>query len=160
MIAMGAGADAGIMIERWVIVAKLTDKQRKQIIADRADGLSFRNLATKYHVSATTIQRTLQNDPETVQKVTQKKEENTADILTYMESKRDIVCEILGKGLDVLNDEEKLKDATPAQITTAMGTLIDKWAMINSGPTDETREDELTKSLKELGKTLESDGDL
>ena len=48
-----------------------------------------------------------------------------------MESKRDIVCEILDKGLEALNTPEKLKEATPAQITTALGTLIDKWSAIN-----------------------------
>lgn len=56
-----------------------------------------------------------------------KKEENTADIIAYMESKRSVVCEIIDKGLDVLNSEDKLTEATPAQITTALGTLIDKW---------------------------------
>lgn len=105
----------------------LSDKQKKQVAADRADGMSIRQLAKKYSTSTTTIQRALKCDPEITQIVTQKKEQNTRDILDYMDSKRDIVCEILGKGLDVLNDEEKLKEATPAQITTAIGTLIDKW---------------------------------
>ena len=55
------------------------------------------------------------------------------DILAYMDSKRGIVCEILGKGLEALNDPDKLKEATPAQITTAMGTLIDKWTGTSGG---------------------------
>ena len=74
-----------------------------------------------------------------------------------MESKRNIVCEILGRGLDALNDTEKLKGATPAQITTAMGTLIDKWTAISGGPADTAKEDDLSRSLRELGKELESD---
>ncbi len=138
------------------MAARLTDKQKKQIIADRADGVSIRKLAEKYRTSATTIHRILKCDPETEQKVTHKKEQNTADILAYMESKRDIVCEILGKGLSILNDEEKLREASPAQITTALGTLIDKWAMISGGPADISKEDELSKSLRELGKGLDS----
>ena len=55
--------------------------------------------------------------------------ENTTDILAYMESQRKTVCEIIGKGLAALNDPDKLAEATPAQITTALGTLIDKWTM-------------------------------
>lgn len=85
------------------------------------------------------------------QLVTQKKAENTADILAYMESQRGLVCEIIGKGLAVLNDEEKLREATPAQITTALGTLIDKWALkgqLISGK-DQVEDDPITKSLKE-----------
>ena len=56
-------------------------------------------------------------------------EENTADIMAYMESQKKTICEIIGKGLMVLNDPEKLAEATPSQITTALGTLIDKWTM-------------------------------
>ncbi len=140
------------------MAARLTDKQKKKIIADRADGQSIRQLAKSYDVSTTTIQKVLRCDPEMTQKVTHKKEQNTADILAYMESKRNIVCEILGKGLSILNDEEKLREASPAQITTAMGTLIDKWAMISGGHSDTAKEDDLSRSLRELGKELESDG--
>lgn len=135
----------------------LNDKQRKQIAADRADGMSIRQLAKKFGVSTTTIQRVIKRDPEITQIVTDKKEQNTQDILAYMESKRDIVCEILGKGLDALNSPDKLACATPAQITTAIGTLIDKWAMVSGGPKDETIEDELSKSLRELAEELKSD---
>lgn len=78
-------------------------------------------------------------------------------IIAYMESKRDVVCQILDKGLEALNDPEKLKEATPAQITTAMGTLIDKWTMITSGSGDTAKEDDLSRSLRELGQELEND---
>ena len=54
-----------------------------------------------------------------------------------MESQRDIVCQIIGKGLAVLNDPEKLAEATPSQITTAIGTLIDKWTQVQGKGVDE-----------------------
>ena len=44
----------------------------------------------------------------------------------------DRACEIIEKGLAALNDPERLAEASPAQITTALGTLIDKWADIKS----------------------------
>ena len=122
------------------MAARLTDKQKKKIIADRADGLSVRQLAKKYHTSTTTIHRTLKSDPETEQKITQKKEENTADILAYMESKKSVVCNIIGIGLDVLCDPEKLATANPSQITTALGTLIDKWVLVNGSSNTEQKE--------------------
>lgn len=122
------------------MAARLTDKQKKQIQADRADGLSIRQLAKKYNTSTTTIHRTLNSDPETEQMVTQKKAENTADILSYMESKKDIVCQIIENGLNVLADPEKLAQASPSQITTALGTLIDKWVMVNNSGTNEQTE--------------------
>ena len=130
-------------------MAKLTDLQRKKIIADRTDGLTIRQLAKKYKVSTTTIQRTLRSDDDFAQKVTDKKEENAADVLAYMDSKKDIVCEIIGKGLLALNDPEKF--------TTALGTLIDKWALISGGRAESTREDDLSRSLREMAEGLESD---
>ena len=122
------------------MAARLTDKQKKKIIADRADGLSIRQLASKYRTSTTTVHRALKSDPETEQRVTQKKEENTADILEYMESKKDVICKIIGIGLDVLSDPEKLATANPSQITTALGTLIDKWTATNGTSRNEQTE--------------------
>lgn len=73
-----------------------------------------------------------------------------------MESKRDAVCNIIGTGLEVLPD--KIKNAkTASEVTTALGTLIDKWAIISGGPKDGTAEDDLSRSLRELGEGLESD---
>ena len=43
-------------------MAKLTDKQRKKIIAESVNGSSIRALAAKYGVSTTTIQRVLKSD--------------------------------------------------------------------------------------------------
>lgn len=140
------------------MAARLTDKQKKGIFADRVDGMSLGQLSKKYGVSKTTIHRTLKSDPETERKVTEKKEQNTADILAYMESKRDKVCEIIGIGLDTL--PEKIRNAkTASDVTTALGTVIDKWAMISGGPQDEVAEDGLSRSLRELAEGMESDGD-
>lgn len=111
-----------------IVAARLTDKQIKRMIADRAEGMSYRALAKKYHVSATTIGRQLRNDPETAQKVAQKKEENTADILSHMETKKEMVTQLIDRYLEELLDEEKIKRATLNQLTTALGTVIDKWA--------------------------------
>lgn len=109
------------------MLAKLTDKQKKKIIADYVQLGSYNAVSKIHKVSATTVKNIVTKSVDIVRKCEQKKEQNTADILEYMESQKDDVCEILGKCLSVLNDEKKLKAATPAQITTAMGTLIDKW---------------------------------
>ena len=130
---------------------RLTDKQKKKIVADYLELGSYNATANRNGVSNHTVKRVVLEVPEISEKVKQKKAENTADILAYMESQRGIVCEIIGKGLAVLNDEEKLREAAPAQITTALGTLIDKWALkgqLISGK-DQVEDDPITKSLKE-----------
>lgn len=139
------------------MAARLTDKQKKKIVADYLETGSYNATAEKNGVCGHTVKRIVVECPEISEKLEQKKEENTADILAYMESKRGVVCEIIEKGLAALNDPEKLADASPAQITTALGTLIDKWATVTGGPADKVREDGLSKSLREMAEGLESD---
>ena len=109
------------------MAARLTDKQRKKIVADYVELGSYNAVSKIHGVSRQTVKNIVTNYTDIRQKLQRKKEENTADIIAYMESKRSVVCEIIDKGLDVLNSEDKLTEATPAQITTALGTLIDKW---------------------------------
>lgn len=136
---------------------RLTDRQRKKIVADYLELGSYNAVSKIHGVSRQTVKNIVTSDTEIGHKLQQKKAENTADILAYMESKRGLVCEILEKGLNVLNDEEKLREATPAQITTALGTLIDKWAAVSGSAADEIKEDGLSKSLREMAEELESD---
>lgn len=139
------------------MAARLTDRQKKKIIADYVQLGSYNAVSKIHGVSATTVKNIVSKSTDIVEKCEQKKEQNTADILSYMDRKRDIVCEILGKGLNVLNNEEKLKEASPSQITTALGTLIDKWTAFGGGI--KAAEDGLSRSLREMAETLKSDGD-
>lgn len=139
------------------MAARLTDRKKKKIIADYMELGSYRATAKKNGVSDDSVRRVVEKCGDFRQKLEQKKEENTADILAYMESKRGIVCEILDKGLDALNSPDKLTGASPAQITTALGTLIDKWTAMGHGIRDDGEEDALSRSLRELGERLESD---
>ena len=137
---------------------RLTDKKKKKIVADYLETQSINATAKKNNVSWGTVRSVLDGMGEIEEKLEQKKEQNTVDILAYMERQKGIVCEILEKGLAALNSPEKLAEASPSQITTALGTLIDKWAMISGGLSDNDKEDELSKSLREMAKELESDG--
>lgn len=139
------------------MAARLTDKQKKKIVADYLELGSYRAAGRKNKVADGTVKRIVMECGDFEQKMAQKKAENTADILAYMESRRGVVCEIIEKGLMALNSEDKLADASPAQITTALGTLIDKWASVSGAPADTAKEDELSKSLREMAEVLESD---
>ena len=139
------------------MAARLTDKQKKKIIADYVQLGSYNATAKVNGVSLNTVKKIVQGNADIAEMCNEKKEQNTVDILAYMESQKGIVCEILEKGLAALNSPEKLAEASPSQITTALGTLIDKWAMISGGSSDNGKEDELSKSLREMAEELESD---
>lgn len=111
------------------VAARLTDKRKKKIIADYVELGSYNAVAKKNNVCDGTVKRIVESCGEIQEKLEAKKQQNDADILAYMESQRGLVCQIIQKGLDALNSPDKLKEATPAQITTALGTLIDKFTM-------------------------------
>lgn len=140
------------------MAARLTDKQKNKIIADYVECSSYNAVAKKNGVSATTVKNIIKaQNVDFVQKCEHKKEENASDILAYMDSKKDVVCDIIGLGLSVLRDPEKMKSATLSQITTALGTLIDKWAIVSGTPATDNREDALSKSLQELAEGMNDD---
>mgnify|MGYP002587852425 CR=1 FL=1 len=137
---------------------RLTDRQRKKIIADYIELGSFNAVAKLHGVSRQTVKTICDSDQQTGQKLQCKKEQNTADLLEHMEQKRDKVCSIMDKYLDALLDEEKIAKATPAQLTTALGTLIDKFTM-STNKAEQMAEDPLTKALKEEAERMEENAD-
>lgn len=105
----------------------LTDKEKKKIIADYVECESYNAIAKKYGIADSTVKRIVLSDSETQKKAEHKKGQNTVDILTHMETKKNTVNQIIDKYLIALLNDEKIERATPAQLTTALGTLIDKF---------------------------------
>lgn len=110
-------------------MAKLTDKQRKQIIADYIDLGSYRAVARKHGMNPGTIKRICDSDTEIKQKATQKKEQNTADILEGLSEQSGKVKQICAAGLDRLQEIIPASN-NPRDIATAMGIIIDKYTAI------------------------------
>lgn len=139
------------------MAARLTDKQKKKIIADYVQLGSYNAVSKIHGVSATTVKNIVLKSADIVEKCEQKKEQNTADIIAKMEERKGKVCEIIDLYLDELMKMHNFKNLSPNQLTTALGTLIDKWGMLGGGPKDDTEEDGLSRSLRELAEGLESD---
>lgn len=136
---------------------RLTDYQKKRIIASYVETGTYRTAARACQVSVNTVRKLVQADTEMLKKAEQKKAENAADVLAYMADKKETVCEIIGNALDALNDVEKLRRAPPTQIATTIGILIDKWSAISKGSDGPQSADALSQSLAELAEALESD---
>ena len=111
---------------------KKTDREIKMLIADYIECGNYSEVARRYGVSVNTVKNYV-NDPN-YKEVQEFARENakfdTADIEAYMESKKGKVIEIVERYMDALLDEEKIKNATPNQLTTAMGTVLDKFTGI------------------------------
>lgn len=111
------------------MAARLTDKQKKKIVADYLELGSYNAAAKKNGVSNHTVKRIVLETPEISKKVQQKKEQNTADILSHMESQKDEVIKVLDEYLAAMRDPAKIKRAGVVQLATALGIVIDKYTM-------------------------------
>ena len=138
------------------MAARLTDKRKKKIIADYLELGSYNATAKRNGVCGQTVRRVIEESQDFSENLKQKNAENTADIIAYMESKRQAVCDIIEVGLKVL--PQKIQDArTASEVTTAIGTLIDKFTAFGSLPGESAKEDDLSKSLREMAEALRSD---
>ena len=107
---------------------KLTDKQKKKIIADYIDNNNYSETARMNNTTDTTVRRIIRENKEVLKKVEQKKEENSQDIFEYMKNKDndkkrivDLCFEALDKKLSNLDMFTNVKD-----IATVYGIIMDK----------------------------------
>nr|DAI55239.1 MAG TPA: ECF sigma factor [Caudoviricetes sp.]DAT92143.1 MAG TPA: ECF sigma factor [Caudoviricetes sp.] len=101
-------------------MAKLTDRQRKQIIAEYVEGdgkVSQQKLADKYHVSRQAIS-TILNTEKSCEKLRNKKEENTLSMLEYLDSRKQTAQELMEKILAL-----SAEDIAKANLRDKMGAL-------------------------------------
>lgn len=136
---------------------RLTEKQKMKIVADYLETKSINSAAKKNGVSWASVKKVLDESGEIEKKLEQKKEQNTADILAYMDTKKDVVCAIIGDYLEALRDREKIEKATTVQLSTTLGTLIDKFTMVSKEVGQNNELDPLSKSLEDMGKELTGD---
>lgn len=107
---------------------KLTDKQKKKIIADYIDNNNYSETARMNNTTDTTVRRIIRENKEILKKVEQKKEENSRDMFEYMKNKDDekkrivdLCFEALDKKLSNLDMFTNVKD-----IATVYGIIMDK----------------------------------
>ena len=101
-------------------MSKLTDRQRKQLVAEYVAGdgnISQRTLAIKYGVSQKTVSKILSTS-EVRDKVSQKKAENDLSMLAYLESRVAAVQDLIDEILDSAKE-----DIVGAPLRDKMGAL-------------------------------------
>lgn len=130
---------------------RLTDKQRKQIVADYVECENYMAVSRKYKISATTVKNIVNANPDSVKRCGLKKEQNTLDMLSFMDSRKEQAQSFVDLCLSYLSDPEKLEKAKVNEITTAMGTVIDKFtALTPVSPTSQSRESVKHLTTEEL----------
>lgn len=129
---------------------RLTDRQKKEIIAASVEGTSNRRLAKAYEVSEATIRRVLAGNVEMSQKVAQKKEENTANVLAHLENRKNDVCSLIDRLLKAMEDPEKIAETPLPKLATTMAILIDKFTAGESKTQSSPAENNLLEQIRQI----------
>lgn len=140
-------------------MAKLTDLEKKKIIADYVDNQNYSETAKMNNVSVDTVRRLVLNDDEVVNNLKQKKEENTQSTIEYMQTQHETKKRILDKILTAI--ETKAEDVDMftniKDLATAYGIILDKeLKVLELQRSKSETENELTK-LDELLKEIKKD---
>lgn len=108
---------------------KLTDKQKKKIIADYMENNNYSETARlNGGISPNTVKTIVNKDEKTAKICKEKKEENTKDILEYMDNIAEKQKKIIDLSLEVL--EQKLSNpdlfTNIRDVAIVYGTIFDK----------------------------------
>lgn len=138
---------------------RLTDKEKKEIIAYYIECQNLRETARKFNREPSTIKRLIEKDDETQQeikqKATQKRNENTKSVLETMESKKDAKISLLNKILEAMEKKVDNLDMFTSikDLATAYGIILDKEIKIkeleNKNKDNQDVLDRLDKLLEE-----------
>lgn len=112
------------------MAARLTDRQKKKIVADYVELQSYNAVSKIHGVSRQTVKNIVEKEADIGQKLQQKKEENALEALAYLDSRRAKIEEAIDLHLEVLTNKEKIEAATLSQASTSFGTLVDKLLVI------------------------------
>lgn len=106
---------------------RLSDKEKKKIIAAYSECGNYSAVARKHHVSRTTVKNLVEKHPETYRRFEEKQEQNTKDILAHMDEKRELVCDFIDLYLNELTNRDKLEKANLKEISMTFGIVVDKF---------------------------------
>lgn len=130
------------------MAARMTDAQRKKIAADYVECGSYNETAKMNGVSRNTVKNIVMADKENATKCQQKKEQNTQDMLAYMDSRKAKAQEIIDRCLESLPD--KLKGANATQTATVLGIISDKFIGRCPGNASVTIVNDIPKLLENM----------
>ena len=107
---------------------KLTDKQKKKIVADYVESQNYKQTGIKNKVDTETVRRVVKANKDFAKKSEEKKEKDTKDILEYMDTIKEKQKRIIDLSLQALEDKLQKPDmfTNVKDIATVYGVIFDK----------------------------------
>ena len=109
-------------------MAKLTDKQKKKIIADYVETQNYSETARRNNVADNTVRAVVNDNKNVAKKLEQKKQENTQSTIEYMQTQHESKKRILDKILKAIEEKADNIDmfTNIKDLATAYGIILDK----------------------------------
>lgn len=127
-------------------MAKLSDRQHKAMIARYAETNNYSLVAREFGVSEATVRNHCKGDKKTSEICEQKKEQNTLDMISFMESRKDKAQAFVDMCLEEMTDRRKIGKSGVQSIAVAMGIVIDKFTQ---NVTESTNENTLLQEIRD-----------
>ena len=136
---------------------KLTDKQKKKIIADYVDNGNYSETARMNNTTDTTVRTIIkENKNVALKKMEQKKEENTQDMLQYLESKKEDKKRVIELCFKALEDKLASPDmfTSVRDIAMVYGVIVDKDLKIKEIEATKTNVENINKNISNIANLL------
>lgn len=137
------------------MAARITDKQKKRIIADYIETGSYNRTAKINGVALNTVKNIVLANEDIAEMCNQKKEQNRIDMLAFMDSRKEKMQEAIDLHLAALTDPEKIKAGTLSQVATSFGIIVDKATKNTANDSDSMNK--LDNLLKEFQNAVKSE---
>ena len=141
---------------KWWKLPKLTDRQKKKIIADYVDNGNYSETARINGVNKSTVQRLISKNQEVQQKAQEKKEENTQDMLQYLESKKEDKKRVIELCFKALEDKLASPDmfTSVRDIAMVYGVIVDKDLKIKEIEATKNNVEDINKNISNIANLL------
>ena len=136
---------------------KLTDKQKKKIIADYVDNGNYSETARMNNTTDTTVRTIIkENKNIALKKMEQKKEENTQDMLQYLESKKEDKKRVIELCFKALEDKLASPDMFTSirDIAMVYGIIVDKDLKIKEIEATKNNVEDINKNISNIANLL------
>lgn len=141
---------------KWWQLPKLTDRQKKKIIADYVDNGNYSETARINGVNKSTVQRLISNNQEVQQKAQEKKDKNTEDMLQYLESKKEDKKRVIELCFKALEDKLASPDMFTSirDIAMVYGIIVDKDLKIKEIEATKNNVEDINKNISNIANLL------
>ena len=141
---------------KWWQLPKLTDRQKKKIIADYVDNGNYSETARINGVNKSTVQGLISKNQEVQQKAQEKKEENTQDMLQYLESKKEDKKRVIELCFKALEDKLASPDMFTSirDIAMVYGIIVDKDLKIKEIEATKNNVENINKNISNIANLL------